>query len=683
MKRRSPRLYGLGRAWKRLLISAAATVALAAGDDASAADVAVKMPARAPIVAQYDWSGPYVGFHYGYGGGTFGPDTNPLPLKGVALPFSITGLVGGFQAGFNHQFVNGVVVGFEADMTFASPVDQLALIPAPFNASLNYFATARGRLGYAFGPAMPYVTAGLAWGQSKIDINDQDGFPIFAKSWDHLGWTAGIGFEVALKGNWTAKLEYDYVRLGTRTYSLDPPAPPTVAVDPSLSMIKAGLNYRLWDPPSSPTALVTKAPQKAAAPTFAPESDDFSIHAQTTFLPQTYPSFRSPYQGTNSLPGKSQMRETWTNTAFLGWRMWDGGEVYFNPEIAQGFGLGSTLGLAGFSNGEAQKGGAPFPRLRAQRYFLRQTFGLGGEQETVEDGPNQLAGKRDIDRVTLTVGRFAIGDYFDANAYAHDPRLDFMNWALWASAAYDFPADLPGFTRGAVVELNRKDWALRAGVFQVPKQQNSDDLRWDTGGAIVEWEGRYTIREQPGKLRVGVFANRGNTGNYNEALAIVAADPTIDINDAMASTRQVRPKQGAYVNLEQAINKDVGVFARASWNDGRNEILSFTDIDRSLSGGVSIMGSAWGRPNDRVGLGGAVNGLSAAHRDFIAAGGLGLLIGDGALNYRPEKILETFYAISINRWTTLTFDYQFIADPAYNADRGPVSLFAARAHAEF
>ena len=151
----------------------------------------------------------------------------------------------------------------------------------------------------------------------------------------------------------------------------------------------------------------------------------------------------------------------------------------------------------------------------------------------------------------------------------------------------------------------------------------------------------------------------------------------------MASIRGQRPKYGFYVNLEQAINKDVGVFARASWNDGRNEILSFTDVDRSLSGGVSIKGSRWGRSDDTFGLGAAINGQSNPHRAFLAAGGLGLIIGDGKLNYRKEKILETYYAYKIDKWTTLTFDYQFFVDPAYNADRGPVSVFAARLHAEF
>ena len=221
-------------------------------------------------------------------------------------------------------------------------------------------------------------------------------------------------------------------------------------------------------------------------------------------------------------------------------RLWQGGELYYNPELLQGFGLNDTVGLAGFPNGEAQKAGTAFPKIRPQRYYLKQTFGLGGEQEDVADGPNQLPGKHDIDRVTLIVGRFAVGDFFDNNSYAHDSRADFMNWALWSSAAYDFPADLPGYTRGAVAELNRKDWAVRGGFFEVPSAPNTDVLTFKTGGAIVEFEERHTIFDQPGKLRLGVFANRGNTGNYRNALAIGAADPALDINDVMASIRQAQ-----------------------------------------------------------------------------------------------------------------------------------------------
>lgn len=648
---------------------------MAAAESAKAADTALPFKAvrAAPM---YDWSGFYLGGHTGYGGGSFGPNTNPLPQQGVFLPHSITGLIGGAQAGYNLQLPNKWVLGVEADLSATSPLDRPKQVPAPFNTTFDYFGTVRGRVGYATGSLLPYVTGGLAWGRTRVDLNDVDGNVIGNKSRVHLGWVAGTGLEIALGGNWSGKVEYNYIDLGTRNYGLGDVSLPDVAVDPKIHTVKVGLNYRLWDAPPWVTGAAIK-------PLTLPESTDWNVHGQTTLITQGYPLFRSPYQGPNSLPGAGRARETWTVGAVLGWRLWEGGELYFNPELNQGFGIGSTLGLAGFSNGEAQKGGGEYPKFRAQRYFFRQTFGLGGGQEDVEDAAGQLPGKRDIDRITVTVGRFAVGDYFDGNSYAKDPRADFMNWAMWASAAYDFPADLPGFTRGAVVELNRKDWAIRAGLFQVPSAPNSDVLTFKSGGAVVEFEERHTIFSQPGKLRVGVFANKGNTANYRDVLGISAINPGLDINDIVLGERRERTKYGFYVNAEQQIATDVGIFARASWNDGQNEILSFTDVDRSVSGGVSIKGSYWGRPTDTIGLGGAINGLSGAHRDFLAAGGKGLLIGDGRLNYGNERIFETYYALALNKAFTFTADYQLIANPAYNGDRGPVSIFSGRLHGEF
>lgn len=654
-------------------------IVLATCSFAVAADLPLSLPIKAPVRnAIYNWTGLYLGGQVGYGQGNLGPGTNPIPEQAVFFPHSLTGLIGGFQAGYNLQLPNRVVLGLEADIAFTSPRDLPKLEPTPFNSTLEYVATARGRIGYAFGTVLPYVTGGLAWGHTRVNVNADDGSLLSSRLLPHVGWTAGLGIEMAVGDNWTAKVEYDYIDLAHRTYGLADAMLPDLNVDPKVHAIKVGLNYKLGD--ASPWTSSAAFPVNGMQ---IPQSSDWNVHGQTTFVQQAYPRIRSPYEGANSLPGGGQGRETWTADAFLGWRLWQGGEFYFNPELAQGFGLNSTLGLAGFPNGEAQKGGTAFPKFRPQRYLIRQTFGLGGEQEEVADGPLQFAGKRDIDRVTLTVGRFAIGDFFDGNSYAKDPRADFMNWAMWSSGAYDFPADLPGFTRGAVVEFNRRDWALRAGAFQVPSAPNSDILNWKTGGAIVELEERYAIFDQPGKLRLGVFGNQGNTASYRDVLAITASDPSLDINDTTANTRRTRSKYGVYANMEQAITKDVGVFARASWNDGKNEILSFTDIDRSVSGGVSIKGASWGRANDTIGIGGAVNGLSSAHRDFLAAGGIGLLIGDGQLNYREEKILEVYYAYNLNKWSTLTFDYQFIANPAYNADRGPVSVFSVRAHAEF
>ena len=203
------------------------------------------------------------------------------------------------------------------------------------------------------------------------------------------------------------------------------------------------------------------------------------------------------------------------------------------------------------------------------------------------------------------------------------------------------------------------------------------------GSYVTELETRYSIASLAGKFRVGIWANTYFGGSYSEALDLVALNPGLDPTDALAQTRTGRTKYGYYLNLEQPLTEQIGVFARWSWNNGKSEIAAFTDIDRSLSFGASIAGKGWGRPDDKIGVAVAINGLSKEHRDYIAAGGLGILIGDGMLNYREEKILEAFYAWYLLKGLILTLDYQFMVNPAYNADRGPISFFSARLHGEF
>jgi high affinity Mn2+ porin len=269
---------------------------------------------------------------------------------------------------------------------------------------------------------------------------------------------------------------------------------------------------------------------------------------------------------------------------------------------------------------------------------------------------------------------------FDGNSYAKDTRKDFMNWSIWASGAFDYAADKIGLGYGATAELNQESWALRAGYFLMDKESNSNDFDpkvFQRGEYVMELEERFSLFGRPGKLRTIVWLNSAFSGSYRETLD----NPALNLD--IAQTRRGRIKYGYVFNVEQSITDDIGVFGRWSWNDGRNEIMAFTDIDRSLSFGTSIKGTSWGRTKDTVGIGTAINGLSPDHRDFIAAGGLGPLIGDGRLNYRTERILETYYSIALFDAMNLTFDYQFISNPAYNADRGPVSVFSGRLHAEF
>jgi high affinity Mn2+ porin len=336
--------------------------------------------------------------------------------------------------------------------------------------------------------------------------------------------------------------------------------------------------------------------------------------------------------------------------------------------------------VAGFPSGEAQKSNFPYPHYNTSRLFVRQTFGFGGEQEELASGSTQLAGKVDVSRLTLQAGKFAVVDIFDGNAYAKDSRKDFMNWSIWAPGAFDYSADKVGLTYGATAELNQKQWALRGGYFlmQAVSNSNSFDTRvFERGTYVLELETRYSLFSQPGKLRTIAWLNSAFSGSYRETLD----NPAFDLD--IAQTRRGRIKYGYVINLEQALSDEVGLFGRWSWNDGKTEIMAFTDIDASLSLGLSLKGATWGRPDDAIGIGGAINALSRDHRDFIAAGGLGILIGDGQLNYRRERILETYYAYALDKQLTLTADYQLVTNPAYNADRGPVHIFSGRLHGEF
>jgi high affinity Mn2+ porin len=651
-----------------------------AAEDSSRAAESRAVPRRAASEpASYNWSGLYLGGHIGEGFGRLHGGTNagqPLPLPGVPLQ----GLIGGYQLGYNVHLPNNVVVGIEADATFGSfsgmPHDP-SLGINHYVGTLDYFGTVRPRVGYAYGRFLPYVTGGLAWGVNKVAV-ERDGEE-HGLTRTHWGWTVGAGIEYAVDGHWTLRGEYLYVDFNRQHYGalfFGDPGASFVPFAPSVSAFKLGLNYRFDDgePARAPSGkMVVKAP----AP-WTP--DDWSVHVQTTYIQQGYPSFRSPYQGENSLFGGAQTRNTWSVTGYLGRRLWEGGELYINPELAQGSGLSDTLGLAGFANGEAQKAGFPVPHPNFARAFLRQTFGLGGEQEKVEDGLNTIAGKRDVSRLTFTVGKLSVGDIFDDNTYSHDPRTTFLNWTIWSAGAFDYPADQVGYTWGAVADLNQKSWALRAGYFMVPRVSNVNQFDGhiaERASSIIELETRYQLFSQPGKLRLIGFLNRTNSGSYRETLD----NPAFGVDIAL--TRRTRSKYGYVVNVEQAINDDLGVFGRWSWNNGKTEIMSFTDVDASLSGGAVLKGARWGRPDDKIGLAGVVNALSNDHRDFIAAGGLGPLIGDGRLNYQTERVIEAFYALNLRKDMALTFDYQFVTNPAYNADRGPVSIFAARFHAEY
>ena len=411
---------------------------------------------------------------------------------------------------------------------------------------------------------------------------------------------------------------------------------------------------------------------------------DWDAKFQSTYVWQKNEAFHSPYSSVNSLSSDAHKSYSFTATAAFGVRLWQGSELYLNPEVSQGVAFSNLTGLAGFTNGELARTSGAKPVLYRARFFLRHTWGLGGKSEEVESGMNQLAGNLDKNRVVLTLGNVSVLDIFDNNIYSHDPRTQFLNWSIMTHGAYDYAADARGYSWGAALEYNRDDWAVRAGRFIQPKEPNQlalDPDIFEHYGDQIEIEHAHEIDGKPSKLRLLAFHNHTKMSRYQDALELSALNATTpDLNQVRFGNQD---KVGVGLNLEQEINSNIGLFGRAMWADGKSETYAFTEIDRSLSGGALIKGASWKRPNDKLGLAYAINGLSNAHRQYLREGGIGFFLGDGQLNYKSENILEVFYNAEVSKYAWLTLDLQHIHYPAYNADRGPVNFGGVRLHTEF
>ena len=408
----------------------------------------------------------------------------------------------------------------------------------------------------------------------------------------------------------------------------------------------------------------------------------FNFHFQQTIIGQYKPPFSAEYSGKNSLITEQETQTSLTTTLYGGARLWKGAEAYFNPELSGGAGLSETLGVAGFPNGETFRVGGVQNKAYIARLYFKQRFEWGTEKDTIEDDVNQLGGLRSKQYFSFTVGKFGMADFFDGNTFSHDPRTQFLNWALMDNGAWDYPANTRGYVLGATAELGQPSWTLRFAFTLVTTQANQSIWDQKIGKAntqTLEFEKRYTLSGQKGTVRILTFLNKGKFGNYRDAIAQNPIAPNVDSTQAYG-----RHKYGFGISADQYLTKDFGVFAKTSYNDGHTETWFFTEIDRSITLGAVLKGTSWKRPDDEFGLAFIGNGLSGPHRDYLAAGGYGFIIGDGRLNYSNELIAELYYKVNgFQKKFWLTPDYQFILHPAYNADRGPVNVFGLRVHVEF
>jgi len=394
------------------------------------------------------------------------------------------------------------------------------------------------------------------------------------------------------------------------------------------------------------------------------DSTSATFHFQQTVIAQNHDKFHSPYSGTNSFLSNEPPALTTTSTFFFHASMNDFFDAEVDPELAGGKGLSGSTGIAGFPNGEAYRVSDVAPKFELVRAYLHKAISIDT-----------------TDQLDIIAGKFSIADYFDVNVYSNSPRTQFMNWALINNGAWDYPADTRGYTGGIVIGYEFGESAVRFATVMEPTSANGPDLDMHVSKAHAEtMEGQvaYSLLGRAGMMRALLFYNSARMGSYDEA-----TNDTVYHHDITLTREYGRSKYGFGLNFEQSLSENAGAFLRIGWNDGKTETWAYTEIDQTISGGVTSNLSSIGRHDDNCGIAIVFNGISAAHRAYLNSGGYGFIIGDGKLpHYGAESIMEAYYLFHLDRLLGISLDYQFVGNPAYNRDRGPVNIGAVRVHFE-
>jgi hypothetical protein len=433
------------------------------------------------------------------------------------------------------------------------------------------------------------------------------------------------------------------------------------------------------DPPSPPA--------EASGTVFQhPNAGRLWVSGQINIIVQGHPSFPAKYSGPNSLKPQAEQATSRLLTLFTGFELNQTTEVLFDVESAGGNGISEAVGLAGFTDLDVVRG----PDLGQEPYLarltLRKIIRLSHESIEVDRGPISLFTTLPARRLELRLGKFGMVDFFDVNSVGSDSHLQFMNWADDNNGAYDYAANTRGYTWGALVEYQDRRWGTRFAESMMPKTANGIHLDADITRAHaenfeIEFRRKF-LPGRPGTLRLLSFVNHANMGSYREAIDAFRAgrDPVPTIE---AHRRQGRVKYGFGVNFEQAISKRVRAFGRWGWNEGRNESFAYTEVDQTATVGADWRGDSWRRRRDKIGAAYIVNAISGDHREYLALGGHGFLLGDGGLTYGRERISEVYYTLHLWRGAFASVDIQHVTNPGYNRDRGPVLVPALRFHVDF
>jgi carbohydrate-selective porin OprB len=421
-----------------------------------------------------------------------------------------------------------------------------------------------------------------------------------------------------------------------------------------------------------------------------PETDRLWLSGQANFISQWHPAFHSPYQGANSLSPEAQDATSRVLTLYTGLRLTDTTELLCDVQETGGHGLGEALGVAGFPNLDVVRNPLLSKAPYVARLMWHQIIPLSRESAPSTRTPLSLFSTLPVRRLEVRFGKLSLADFFDVNSYGSDTNFQFMNWAVDNSGTYDYAADTRGFTFGAMLEYHGRRWGVRFAEGLMPKVANGIHLDANLSRARaenVEFELHGTlVRHQEGIVRFLSYVNHGNMGSYRQAIdqAISASHGGIIPPPVItAHPLQTTIKYGFGINFEQPLNGWMGVFGRWGWNEGRHESYAYTEVDQTAQIGVGADGKRWRRKLDRAGLVFVSNGISRDHQEYLALGGLGFLLGDGRLNYGRENLVETYYTLHVWRGLFPSVGFQYIENPGYNRDRGPILLPTLRLHVEF
>jgi len=411
----------------------------------------------------------------------------------------------------------------------------------------------------------------------------------------------------------------------------------------------------------------------------------FWLTGQANFVFQTHPDFHALYSGTHSLGPRYEKATSRVITLYTGVRVNHATEILVDLEEAGGTALSSGFGLAGDTNLDIVRN----PLLSKAPYLGRGMlhYVLALSEDKVENQRNALSLFPELPRRRLEfrVGKFSMPDFFDVNSVGSDTHFQFLNWTTDNNGAWDYAADTRGYTVGAVLDYEDRNWGFRFAEALMPKVSNGIDLVWKPWQAHAEnfeYElRRGVIPNKAGVLRLLAYSNSANMGVYRDQ--VIQGKERGVTPDITEHPWHITRKYGFGLNFEQNLTHYLTAFTRVGWDDGKTESFAYTEVDQTVAVGIGASGSWWHRKKDRAGIAMVSNAIKKDHQNYLAAGGLGFLLGDGHLRYGRENIFETYYTVHAWRGIYLAPGFQHINDPGYNRDRGPVSVPSFRAHIEF